>query len=193
MKKILVSLMALFAGFALFNMPISAAEEVPVEEPIVEEVDETITMTQEELDAYILELFEDFAADGYALVIGFWEAFTAVVGVSGIGAVIALAFWIMRKFGLFSKRMETNDNVIIQNAEATQKMAEEMVAFKKMFLAFIAIANVDPSIKAQMIDAISSNKTVDDFIKVARTTTQDISIKVNEEAQSLLTKLSERV
>lgn len=193
MKKILVLLTMFWAGVGLFNMQINAAEEPVVEDPIVEEVDETITMTQEELDAYILELFEKFAEDGYALVIGFWESFTAIVGVSGIGAVIALAFWIMRKFGLFSKRMETNDTVIIQNAEATQKMAEEMVAFKKMFLAFIAIANVDPSIKAQMIDAISSNKTVEDFIKVARTTTQEVSIKVNEEAQSLLTKLSERV
>lgn len=193
MKKILVSLMALFAGFALFNMPISAAEDIPVEDPVIEENDETITMTQEELDAYILELFEKFAEDGYALVIGFWEAFTAIVGVSGIGALIALAFWLMRRFGLFSKRMETNDNVIVQNAQATDRMAEELIAFKKMMLAFIAVANVDPAIKTQMIDALSSNKSVDDFIKAAKTTTQDVSIKVNEEAQSLLSQLSERV
>ena len=191
MKKIFLILSVLFAG--LFNTPIHA-EEIPAEEPVIQEVeDETITMTQEELDAYILELFENLAEEGYSLVIGFWEAFTAVVGITGIGAVIALALWIMRKFGLFNKRMETNDNVIVQNAEATERMAEELIALKKTTLAFITIANVEPAIKTQMIEAISANKSVEDLVKAAKTATQETSIKNNEEAQSLLTKLSERV
>lgn len=181
----LIALIPLFGGLA---PQIRANDTLPTEDEIVE-VEEAPQLTQDELDKAIEEAVLEFIGDGYQLVIGFWETFTAIVGISGIGAIIGLAIWLMRKFGVFNKHLTSNDEVVVQNSQATEKLANDVVELKKVMLAFIAVANVDGPVKARMLEYISDNKSIEDYVKVIKEAPQE----AQQETEDLLAQLSRKV
>jgi len=175
--KILVLIGLLFSGFGIATTPVYAAEEPQTD------------LTEEEIEI----LVEELLADGYELVIGFWESFTAIVGITGIGSVIALAIWIMRKFGVFTKEMAFNDELLVKNAESTKELANAIEDQKKAIVALLTIANIDSKVKLQLLKEISEQKTAADFANFAQRLVTEPKPTINEAAESILTELTRKV
>ena len=190
--------LATILTFFLFLSPVTAlsAEEVETEEtPIVETVEEEPEeivpgFTDEELDALINEKFLELVDGSLTLVVGAWESFIAVLGVSTFGGILVLVHYMLKRFGLYNGLLRDNEKVIgllTREIAAERKDIDEM---RKTFMALLTMLNIDPRVKTTLIDKLATGLSVDEFAQVAKEIQVDTDTQNIEEVASLLEQVS---
>lgn len=191
--------LATILTFFLFLSPVTAlsAEEVETEEtPIVEEVkseesEEIVPgFTDEELDALINEKFLELVDGSLTLVVGAWESFITVLGVSTFGGILVLVHYMLKRFGLYNGLLRDNKSVIdllTREIAAERKDIDEM---RKTFMALLTMLNIDPRVKTTLIDKLATGLSVDEFAQVAKEIQVDTDTQNIEEVASLLEQVS---
>lgn len=180
-------------AFSFFLLPFTAVQaDVVEEEPIVEviEEEEVNGITEEELNQIINDRIAELVDGGVDLVIGTWETFLTILGVSTFGGILALVHFVLRRFGFYNKLLERSEGVINVLTLEVKKEREDIDQLRKTMMALLALLNVDPAVKTNLIEKLSNNSTVEEFKKVVEEVQVQTDDKELEEVSSLLEKAS---
>lgn len=189
--------LATFLAFFLFLSPVTAlmAEETETEEtPIVETVEEEEVVpgfTEEELDALITDKFLELVDEGLTLVIGTWESFITILGVSSLGGLMVLVHWMLKKFAGYNGLLTSNEKVINLLTKEVAGERKDLDEVRKTFMALLTMLNVDPTVKTTLIDKLATGLSVEEFAAVAKQLQLDTDTQNIEEVASLLEQVSQ--
>jgi hypothetical protein len=91
---------------------------------------------------------------------------------------------------MFNGDLLKTDGIVAQNTEVVKTLDKDLIELKKVLLGFIAIANVDNAVKAEMIARLTEQTDLKAFAEYAKTvdaTKEDAALK---ETTSLLSQLT---
>lgn len=175
MKKIIALVGLLFAGFALGLTPIKASDELPIEDPVEEVVEDEVIVEDEE-EVFLAELNETLAV-----------VFSWIGGFSGLGALLLFALRFIRERGVLKLIREEVEYI----KEQTDGMREETAnlvesnnaragndeALEKAFIGLIEHTNLDAKTKKEVIAALR-----DDTVEVSKIASEGLERVVKAEA-----------
>ena len=193
--------LALITSLFLFLSPVTAlmAEEVETEEtPIVEVVEEEAPETEEvipgftdeELDALISERLAELIDDSLTLVVSAWDQFITILGVSTFGGILVLIHWMLKKFAGYNGLLSSNEKVIHILTKEIAAERGDIDEMRKTFMALLAMLNIDPSVKTNLIEKLAGKSSVEEFAQVAKEVQAAADTENIEEVASLLEQVS---
>lgn len=113
-----------------------------------------------------------------------------VLGAGSVAAISYLASFILKRLGMFNGNLLKTDGIVAQNTDTVKILDKDIIELKKVLLGFIAIANVDNAVKADMIAKLTDNVSLKEFGAYAATvdaTKEDAALK---ETTSLLSQIT---
>lgn len=198
MKKFFMLLGLMIVSFGLIATPTYAAEGDPVEEPITEEVEDELTLEEEEA-LFQAELSATIA-----------EIFSWVGGFSGLGALLLFVLRFIRERGVLKairdevkKAKESGDSsalAVNKLVEVVQTYSKREQAIEKMIIGLIQVSNLHPEAKRQIIEGLQNDSITVQDVFAAGLIQVDAEIQQNEQLKSeikqttasLLSKLAEK-
>ena len=197
MKKLfgIIALALMTLGFMV--RPIAAAE-LPIEDPIVEEVEET-PVYEEEAAQFTEDLNETLAS-----------VFAWVGGFSGLAAIAAFVMRYIRernvmlsiksKIDDLGNQSNTNTQTVSSLVGVVNQYSSKEAMLEKMVISLISVSNLNPESKKALIEGLQ-NDTIQaaDLIEIGLEQVaaevqinQEIKEEINKNTTSLLKKLTEK-